>query len=139
MRSMLLTVLLTVAGLALTAGPTMADTLSVNNPAAIEDSFGLEVLHDNTWGITLDGSNNIYMCGHFQGTIDLDPGPGVDSHSTSGDSDCYVVKLTSDGDYIWGNSWGGPEATLSSVSGYEQYFDHPGVSIFVATGKCSRA
>lgn len=44
MRSMLLTV----AGLALTAGPTMADTLSVNNPAAIEGSFGLEVLHDNT-------------------------------------------------------------------------------------------
>ncbi len=76
------------------------------------DIFG-EVLHDNTWGITLDGSNNIYMCGHFQGTIDLDPGPGVDSHSTAGDSDCYVVKLTSDGDYIWGNSWGGPDYQTS--------------------------
>ncbi len=63
--------------------------------------------HDNTWDIQLDATGNIYMCGHFNGTIDLDPGPGEDLHTTIGNSDSYVVKLTSDGNFIWGTSWGG--------------------------------
>ena len=68
-----------------------------------------EPLHDNTWDVTLDAGGNILMAGHFQGTIDLDPGTGVDPHSSAGNSDAYVVKLTSNGVYIWGNSWGGTE------------------------------
>ncbi|QOI96939.1 MAG: hypothetical protein HRU69_05275 [Flammeovirgaceae bacterium] len=28
-------------------------------------------------GMTSDGSGNIFMVGHFEGTIDLDPGPGT--------------------------------------------------------------
>ncbi len=72
------------------------------------DMFG-EPGHDNTWGIDLDSSGNIIMGGHFNGTIDLDPGPGEDLHTTysAGKADAFVVKLTSDGEHIWGRSWGG--------------------------------
>jgi hypothetical protein len=77
--------------------------------------------HDNTWGITLDSSGNILMCGHHQGTIDLDPGAGEDNHTTNGKSDAYVVKLTSDGEYIWATSWGGPEYENSQCVDIDNY------------------
>ena len=63
--------------------------------------------HDNTWDIQLDSTGNIYMCGHFNGTMDMDPGAGVNMHTAVGNADAYVVKLTSDGNYIWATSWGG--------------------------------
>jgi len=69
------------------------------------DIFG-ESLHDNTWDVTLDSSGNIIMGGHFQGTMDFDPKGGGAMHISVGNSDAYVVKLTSDGDFIWGESWG---------------------------------
>jgi hypothetical protein len=41
----------------------------------------------------------IYAAGHWEGRIDLDPGPGVDVREPSGG---YLVKLSDDGDYVWG-------------------------------------
>lgn len=64
--------------------------------------------HDNTWGIMVAGNGDILMCGHFNGTIDLNPGTGVDYHSSNGESDSFIVRLDSNGNYKWGNSWGGP-------------------------------
>ena len=71
------------------------------------DMFG-EPSHDNTWCMTLDDSGDILMGGHFSDTIDLDPGPGVDSHTPAGGSDSYLVKIHPDGSFGWGASWGSP-------------------------------
>jgi len=64
--------------------------------------------HDGIWGIKLDESENLIVAGHTRGTIDLDPGSGVDNYTSSGENDIYVVKLNSNGEWIWGSGFGGP-------------------------------
>ncbi len=71
-----------------------------------------------TWGSTgseegskdvvVDDFGNIYVCGWFENTIDLDPGPGEDIHFSLGQWDTYVSKFNSDGGFIWGRTWGSP-------------------------------
>jgi hypothetical protein len=58
-------------------------------------------------GVCVDNSGNVYTCGIFADTIDLDPGPGADSHTSNGMADMFLVKLDSDGNYLWGVTWGG--------------------------------
>ena len=68
--------------------------------------------HCYIWEIVADDNDDIYVVGHFVGTIDFDPGTGVDNHTASGGSgplDAFLMKFDSDGNYIWGESWGGPE------------------------------
>jgi len=66
-----------------------------------------EAGHDNTWGCAFDASGNVFMCGHYNGTMDFDPGTETDEYTAVGEADAYVVKLDSDGGYIWGSTWGG--------------------------------
>ncbi len=40
-------------------------------------------------------------------TLDLDPGPGTDDHTSNGGVDSYISKFDLDGIYSWGMSWGG--------------------------------
>jgi hypothetical protein len=61
---------------------------------------------DIGYAITVDASGNIYTTGVFDGTVDLDPGPGVDSH-TSAWNDCFVQKLDAAGNLLWAKSFGG--------------------------------
>jgi len=42
--------------------------------------------------------------------VDLDPGPGVENHMSSGSQDLYISKYNSNGDYVWSRVWGGPKA-----------------------------
>src|SRR6185295_4557305 len=55
------------------------------------DDFGLAV--------ALDSSNNIYIAGTFQGSIDF----GGGTIQSAGGSDAFVLKLTADGNYVWAN------------------------------------
>jgi gliding motility-associated-like protein len=57
--------------------------------------------------IATDINNNIYITGHFQGTIDFDPGPGVYNLSPSGFSDAYFMKLNENGIFQWAYKLGG--------------------------------
>jgi len=67
-------------------------------------------LSDYCAGISVDGIGNIYVVGTFSGSVDFDPGPGQDIHSTAGGpNDCgaYFSKFGSGGSYLWGRTWGG--------------------------------
>lgn len=56
--------------------------------------------------IEVDQNNNVYISSTFNGTIDLDPGPNQDLRTyNSGFTNVYLVKLNSNGDYVWGNSF----------------------------------
>lgn len=70
-------------------------------------SFGgnlAEVVSD----VICDEENNIVVSGHFRGNnIDFDPGPGVDLKTTNGLRDAFILKLTSAGDYMWSQTFGG--------------------------------
>ena len=68
----------------------------------------------NTWGgssfdecrgAAVDGSGNVCVAGRFSGTVDLDPGSGVDNHTSSG-SDAFLSKFDSSGAFQWANTWG---------------------------------
>ena len=83
---------------------------------------------DAASGIALDGSSNVYTVGGFEGTVDLDPGPGTFNLTTAGDgnitslgqADIFVSKLDSAGNFIWARAMGGPfadEATGVALDG----------------------
>lgn len=54
--------------------------------------------------VTSDLAGNIYVVGRFQKTVDFDPGPGIDSLNSSGNSGAFIVKLDAIGNYIWGKT-----------------------------------
>jgi len=58
-------------------------------------------------GVAIDGSGNSYITGLFWGTVDFDPGPGVDEHKSYGDSDIFLSKFDSNGEFQWARTWGG--------------------------------
>lgn len=57
--------------------------------------------------MAMDSEDNIYITGAFLGYADFDPGDGVDLHIANGVGDAFLCKYDSDGNYIWGRSWGG--------------------------------
>jgi subtilase family serine protease len=48
----------------------------------------------------IDSAGNIYVTGWFSGSIDFDPGPGTDIH-TSGPFTGFMLKLHADGSFAW--------------------------------------
>jgi hypothetical protein len=56
--------------------------------------------------IAIDTMNNVYTTGIYLGTIDFNPGAGV--YNLTGDilKDCFVTKLTENGDFSWALSFG---------------------------------
>lgn len=63
--------------------------------------------------IAIDNLGNIYTTSYFNGTIDFDPGVGVNTITAIGSNDAFIVKLDSLGDFIWAKSFGGSGATIS--------------------------
>ncbi|HVK08487.1 MAG TPA: hypothetical protein VM597_06880 [Gemmataceae bacterium] len=56
--------------------------------------------------IALDATG-IYMTGTLSGTADFDPGPGAASRTSAGGTDAYVLKLDTNGNYVWVVTAGG--------------------------------
>ena len=63
--------------------------------------------YDSGRGIAVDGSSNVYITGNFYHTIDFDPGPGQDIHSSNGSGDIFLSKFDSNGEFQWTRTWGG--------------------------------
>jgi hypothetical protein len=57
-------------------------------------------------GLAVDGSG-VYAVGFFHGTIDFDPGLGVTEFSSAGGSDAFLLKLDSEGNFMWARTFGG--------------------------------
>lgn len=82
--------------------------------------------------LKLDASGYIYLSGHFTGTIDFDPSPALDNH-TSTTQAAYITKYTSDGSLIWAKHM----ASTSAASVFSIVIDPTGnpfiCGIFVGT------
>lgn len=61
-----------------------------------------------TW-VATDAAGDLYTTGIFEGTLDLDPGPGVYEVTDTGGGDVFVQTLDPLGNLIWATSFGGPE------------------------------
>ena len=57
--------------------------------------------------IAVDASYHVYTTGPFGGTVDFDPGPGMEMITDLGDGDFFIQKLDSAGDFIWAKGIGG--------------------------------
>ena len=70
-------------------------------------SIGGDTNFVNVENMALDRNNNVYITGDFAQTVDFDPGPGVSSISSMINHDAFIVKLDSDGSYVWAGSFAG--------------------------------
>jgi hypothetical protein len=58
---------------------------------------------DKAFTLDYDDHGNIYIMGSFEGSIDIDPGPGVLTFTPQGYGwDSFLIKLDSAGNLIWG-------------------------------------
>jgi hypothetical protein len=57
--------------------------------------------------MVIDDTGNVYLIGQFQFTVDFDPGPGVYNLTSPGGYEIYVLKLNSNGNFIWAKRFGG--------------------------------
>lgn len=51
--------------------------------------------------IVTDSLGNVYTTGVFEGTVDFDPGPAIQSLTSSGFYDVFILKLDSLGNFVW--------------------------------------
>ncbi len=74
----------------------------------------------SSWGsgdcIAIDASGNIYTTGHFAGTVDFDPGPGILNLTAGWLDDIFVSKLDSSGNFIWAKQTTGLNNTSENHS-----------------------
>lgn len=64
-------------------------------------------LSDRAHSVIVDNQGDILITGYFEDTMDLDPSAsGVFNVVSTGDRDVFFVKLTSDGDFVWGKTIG---------------------------------
>ena len=69
-------------------------------------SFGRSSSTEEGLGIAVDPSGNVFTTGTFSGVMDIDPNAGTDNVTSRGAADIFVQKLDSNGNYVWGRSFG---------------------------------
>lgn len=70
---------------------------------------------DNGLDITIDHTGNVLVCGYFTGTADFDPSPLASNTLTSwGGNDVFILKLNSQGNYIWAKKMGGTGTDIAN-------------------------
>jgi len=70
-------------------------------------------------GLAAAADGGVVAVGSHSGTIDLDPGDGVESHQTmrSEQQESFVVKLAADGSFAWGGTFAGLAIDSSGNAG----------------------
>ena len=62
---------------------------------------------DSGLDLTTDVNGNVFTTGTFKGTVDFDPGNGVQNLTSNGQYDVFIQKLNSAGNLEWAKSFGG--------------------------------
>jgi len=59
--------------------------------------------------IALDAFGNVYTTGQFLGTVDFNPGSGVNNLTSAGGRDIFISKLDNAGNFVWAKRMGGTD------------------------------
>lgn len=71
--------------------------------------FGDSAFIDEASTMGIDSLGNLYLTGSFLGSVDFDPGSGTFELTSQGlDRDIFILKLDSDGNFVWAKQIGGP-------------------------------
>ncbi|MEM9022778.1 MAG: gliding motility-associated C-terminal domain-containing protein, partial [Bacteroidota bacterium] len=103
---------------------------------------------DVAFSIVADTFGHIYVGGYFENTVDFDPGVGVQSATSNGGRDVFIMKMDSAGDFEWLYTAGGAQfdvvsdlhlddfGGLEATGGFQNTvtFDPLGGSVLVGTG-----
>ncbi|WP_343634998.1 SBBP repeat-containing protein [Fluviicola sp.] len=65
------------------------------------------ISYDNSSSIALDASGNVCVMGVFKQTVDFNPQTGVYNLTSVGGSDVFVLKLDTNGNFLWAAGIGG--------------------------------
>lgn len=70
---------------------------------------------DGSTVVKTDQDGNVFVCGIFRNTIDLDPNAGVENFISNGSTDVFILKLDPNGNFMWAKKFGG--STFDNVTG----------------------
>lgn len=71
-------------------------------------SFGTLLYDEFGNGLAVDAEGNVYVTGNFTGNnLDFDPGPGIFELDAFANDDIFIVKLNTQGDFVWAKQMGG--------------------------------
>lgn len=71
------------------------------------------LFEDQGLSLAIDASNNIYIAGSFESTVDFDPGDSSSDATSKGALDAFVSKFTPNGDFLWVKTWGGSQNDIA--------------------------
>lgn len=77
------------------------------------------VFDDTAQGLVVDAAGNSFVAGDFRDSVDFDPGPGIDSHTSNGDRDLFLVSFDSGGLYRWAQTVGGTDHDEAREAGID--------------------
>jgi hypothetical protein len=95
---------------------------------------GTDAASSSSIAIAPSGSSDVYTTGSFYGTIDFDPGPGVFNLTSTGNSDIFISKLDSSGNFLWAKGMEGTGA-ISYDRGVSIAVDPAGSGSLYTTGQ----
>src|SRR5687768_2963338 len=91
-------------------------TLLYNNPSLLAQDFRWATQVPATYfsesrAMAVDADGNVIIVGIFEGSTDLDPGPGVYNVTTSVAQqwNTFIQKLDSNGNFLWGGTLASPD------------------------------
>ncbi|MBI4931790.1 MAG: SBBP repeat-containing protein [Bacteroidetes bacterium] len=64
-------------------------------------------LDDESHGLTIDATGNVFITGYFRSTADFDPGAGTTNLTSLASWDVYFAKYDSNGNYLWAKNIAG--------------------------------
>lgn len=70
---------------------------------------------DEGYGISTDSSGNIYLTGIYALNVDFDPGAGVFNLNSTNEGDTFILKLDTNGNFIWAKAYGGSFSSGGNV------------------------
>ncbi|MBL1281319.1 MAG: SBBP repeat-containing protein [Fluviicola sp.] len=61
---------------------------------------------DEAYSLAVDDSQNVFITGNYNGTVDFDPSPNIYNITSSGQNDIFIQKLDINGSFVWTESFG---------------------------------
>ena len=58
--------------------------------------------------VAVNNLSEIFVIGQFFGTVDFDPGTGIEEHTSYGGDECFISAFRSIDEFEWAGTWGSP-------------------------------